>query len=143
MGKEVALHVHDEILLNYKKQCIWVSFNEVHEPRAYYTEWSNSERERQILYINTYMWNLEWWYWQSYVGSKGDTDIKNRLVDLLGEGEGGWFEKIALYITICKTDSGSLMYNAGNPKLVLCDNWRDMVGKEVHGGLGWRGHIYL
>ena len=35
------------------------------------------------------------------------------------------------------------MYNAGNPKLVLCDNWRDMVGKEVHGGLGWRGHIYL
>ena len=27
----------------------------------YYTEWSKSERERQVLYINTYTWNLERW----------------------------------------------------------------------------------
>ena len=40
-------------------QSIWVSPNEVDESRAYYTEWSKSERERQILYINTYVWNLE------------------------------------------------------------------------------------
>ena len=31
---------------------IWVSPNEVDEPRAYYTEWSQSEK--QISYINTY-----------------------------------------------------------------------------------------
>ena len=29
------------------------------EPRTYYTEWSKSERERQILYINKYEWNLK------------------------------------------------------------------------------------
>jgi len=29
-----------------KKECIWVSYNEVDEPRIYYTEWSESERER-------------------------------------------------------------------------------------------------
>ena len=29
------------------------------EPRACYTERSKSEREKQIFYINTYMWNLE------------------------------------------------------------------------------------
>ena len=40
-------------------QSIWVSPNEVDESRAYYTEWSKSERERQILYINTCIWNLE------------------------------------------------------------------------------------
>ena len=35
------------------------------------------------------MWNLERWYQQSYVqGSKGDTDIKNRLLDSAGEGGG-------------------------------------------------------
>ena len=28
------------------KRNIWVSFNEVDEPRTYYTEWSESERER-------------------------------------------------------------------------------------------------
>ena len=26
---------------------------------AYYTEWSQSEREKQIQYISTYIWNLE------------------------------------------------------------------------------------
>ena len=27
-----------------------------------HTEWSKSEREKQISYINTYIWNLEKWY---------------------------------------------------------------------------------
>ena len=31
--------------------------------------------------------------------------------------------------------SGSLMYDAGNPKLVLCDNLRDGVRREVGGGV--------
>ena len=42
-----------------KKECIWVSPNEVDEPRAYYTEWSKSEREKQISYSNVYIWHLE------------------------------------------------------------------------------------
>ena len=61
MDKEVVVHIHNGILLSYKKECIWVSPNEVDEPGAYYTEWSKSERETQILYINTYVWNLERW----------------------------------------------------------------------------------
>ena len=36
-----------------------MSPNEVDEPRAYYTEGSKSERERQILFINAYKWDLE------------------------------------------------------------------------------------
>ena len=36
-----------------------MSPNEVNKPRAYYKECSQSERERQISYINTYIWNLE------------------------------------------------------------------------------------
>ena len=56
MDTEVVAHIHNGILLSYKKECIWVSSNEVGEPRAYYTEWSKSERERQISYINTYIW---------------------------------------------------------------------------------------
>ena len=28
-------------------------------PGEYYTEWSKSDRERQILYDITYMWNLK------------------------------------------------------------------------------------
>ena len=63
---------------------------EVDELGAYYTEWNMSERERQILCINAYIWNLERQYWRFHMqGSKGDTDVKNRLLDSVGEGEGG------------------------------------------------------
>ena len=55
------------ILLSNKKERIWVSSNEVEEPRAYYTEWSKSEREQQILYININIWNLERWNWRTYL----------------------------------------------------------------------------
>ena len=73
-----------------KKEHILVSLNEVDEPRAYYRQWSKSEREREILYINTCIWNVERWYWWTYLqGSNGDTDIENRLVDMVREGEGG------------------------------------------------------
>ena len=33
--------------------------NELDEPRDYYTEQSMPEREKQILCINMYVWNLE------------------------------------------------------------------------------------
>ena len=69
------------------------------EPRAYFTEWSKSERERQIPYINAYVWNLERWYPWSYVqGGKEDTEEKNRLLDSVG-GEGGviWETSIQTY----------------------------------------------
>ena len=33
-----------------KKEHIWVSSNEVDEPRAYYTEWSESKRKTNIPY---------------------------------------------------------------------------------------------
>ena len=46
MDKEVVVHIHNGILLSHEKERIWVSSDEVDEPKAYYTEWSKSERER-------------------------------------------------------------------------------------------------
>ena len=43
---EVVVHIHNGILLSHKKEHIWVISDEVDEPRTYYTEWSESERER-------------------------------------------------------------------------------------------------
>ena len=59
MDKEVLVHIHNGILLSYKKEHILVSSNEVDETGAYYTKWSKSERETPMQYINTYIWNLE------------------------------------------------------------------------------------
>ena len=70
------------------------------EPRAYYTQCSKSEREGQISHINAYIWNLERWYQRTYMqGSKGDTDVKNSILDSVGEGEGGitWENSIETY----------------------------------------------
>ena len=50
MDKDVVVHIYNAILLSHTKECIWLSSNEVDERRAYYTEWSKSEREKQIEY---------------------------------------------------------------------------------------------
>ena len=90
MNKKAVVHIHNGILLSYLKECIWISSNEVDETGAYYTEWSKSERKTPIWYINAYIWNLERWEWWPYMwDSKRDTDIKNRLLHSVGEGEGG------------------------------------------------------
>ena len=84
-----------------KKECVWVSSNEVDEPRAYCTKWGKSEKEKLVLYINACMWNLERWYWWAYMqGSSGDADIVNRLVDPVRAGEGGmnWESSMEAYI---------------------------------------------
>ena len=62
MHKEAVVPIYNGILLSHKKEHIWVSSNEMDEPRAYYTEWNKSEREKQI-YIYAYLWNLERWNW--------------------------------------------------------------------------------
>jgi len=46
MDTEAVVYIHDGVLSIHKKEHIWVNSNEVDEPRTYYTEWSESERER-------------------------------------------------------------------------------------------------
>ena len=44
-----------------------------------------SEREKQISYINAYMWNLEKWYrWTGFQGRNGDIDVENKRMDIKG-----------------------------------------------------------
>ena len=38
MDKEYLVHIHNGILLSHKKEHIWVSSNEVDEPKTFYTE---------------------------------------------------------------------------------------------------------
>ena len=52
MDKEAVVHIYNGILLSHKKEHIWVSSNEVDEPRAYYTEWV-SQREKYKYHISS------------------------------------------------------------------------------------------
>ena len=91
--------------------------------------------KREILYINAYIWNLERWYWLSYLqGIKGDTDVKKRLLDSGGEGEGGmiWENSIETYTLpyVKQMTSVSSMHEAGPPKAGALGQPR---------GVGWGG----
>ena len=54
MNKEAVVHIYNGIWTF----CIWVGSSEVDEPRAYYTEWSKSERENQIWHIKAYIYEI-------------------------------------------------------------------------------------
>ena len=56
------VYMYGEILFSHKKEQIWVSSNEVDEPRTCYTEWSKPETNKYntlLSYINAYIRNLE------------------------------------------------------------------------------------
>ena len=57
MDKEDVAHIYNGILLGHKKKQNWVICREVDGPRDCHAEWSMSEREKQIPYANTYIWN--------------------------------------------------------------------------------------
>ena len=65
------------------------------------------EREKQISYINAYMWNLEKCYrWTSLQGRNRDTDVEYKCMDTkVGERRGGgglsWEIGIDMYTPIC------------------------------------------
>ena len=42
-------------------------------PRDYHTKWSESDRETQISYDMTYMWNLKKWYKWTYLQNEKQT----------------------------------------------------------------------
>ena len=83
----------------------------------------NPEREKQISHINTYIWNLEEWYWWASLQARNrDADIESRFVGTAGEGEGGtnWESSIGVCTlpAVEQIASEKLLYGAGSS--VLC-----------------------
>ena len=47
------------MLFSHKKEQIWVISSAVNKPRVCQIKWNKSEGDKQILYINAYICNLE------------------------------------------------------------------------------------
>ena len=62
MNKEDVVPIHNGILLSHIKQWNQVICRDVDGPRVCHTEWSKSEREKQMSYFDACLWNLEKWY---------------------------------------------------------------------------------
>ena len=54
------VHIYNGLLLSHKKEWNNVICSNMDGSRDYHTIWSKSERERQISYVNTDMWNLKY-----------------------------------------------------------------------------------
>ena len=107
--EDAVIRTYNTVLLGLKKECIWVCSDEVDEPRVCYTEWSQSERQKQVSYTNANTWNLERLYWWSYLqGSNGNPDREETYGHGRGqEGEGGMYgeSNMDTYVTTCTTHS--------------------------------------
>ena len=57
--KEDVVHIYNGILLSHKKERNWVICIGMDGSRDCHTEWSKSEREKQLSNDVTYMWNLK------------------------------------------------------------------------------------
>ena len=140
MDKEVVVHLYKGILTNPTKKRIWVTWAEMDEPTACYVEWSKSQSENQIWYLNVYMgWNPEKWHCLTYFQGR------NRGIDgehvcghnRGGEGKLNWENSIETqYITMCKILTDSWWKDAvWHRKLTLCclTTWRSGMGSVVGG----------
>ena len=58
MDKDMV-HIYNEIFLSHKKEQNWVILRDVHGYRDCHIELTKSEREKQTLYINAYVHNLQ------------------------------------------------------------------------------------
>ena len=82
-------HTHNGILLSHKQQWNNAICSNIDGHRDYHTKWSKSDRERQMSYDITHMWNLKKWYKWTYLQNRNRlTDIKDKLIITKGVGEG-------------------------------------------------------
>jgi len=76
------------------------------DPKSVIQREVKSEREKQTLYINAYIWNLEkWCSWTYLQGRNTNTDTENGRVDTGKRGKGGlyWKSRIGTYTLLCIT----------------------------------------
>ena len=53
------VHIYNGILLSHQKEWNNAICGSMDGPRDYHTKWGKSDRETQIPYDITYMWNLK------------------------------------------------------------------------------------
>ena len=66
MDTEDVVHIYNGILLSHKKEWNNAICSNMDGPRDDHTKWSKSDRERQVTYGITHMWNLifkKWYKW--------------------------------------------------------------------------------
>ena len=82
------VNIYNGTLFSHKKGQHDAFCSNMDGTRDSHSKWSKSERERQMPYDITYMWNLKCGTKWAYLQNRNRLiDIENRLVAAKGEGE--------------------------------------------------------
>ena len=102
------------------------------------------------MYTNTCIWNLERWYWWNHFqGSNRDSDTEIKLVDTVGEEEGGrnWENSMEICTLpyVKQIASGNLLCDdTGSSSQCSVTTYRGGMGREVSGEMRREGtYLYL
>ena len=84
------VHIYNGILFSHWKKWNNAICSNMDGSGDYHTKWSKSDRERQISYDITHMWNLKknWYKWTYLQNRNRPTDLENELMVTRGEGWG-------------------------------------------------------
>ena len=71
------VYIHNVILFSCKKEWNNAICSNMDGHRDYHSKWGSSDRERQISYDITYIWNLKKWHKWTYLQNRNrDIDHK-------------------------------------------------------------------
>ena len=125
--KQPRCQLTDEWIKNWYIYTIeYYSVIKRNEVESVVVRWMNlkpivhSEDRKNKYHINTYIWNLEKWFWWTYLQRRNrDVHVENALVDPSGEGEGrtNGESSINIYTLSCvkQTAGEKLLYDTGSP----------------------------
>ena len=85
-GEENKTKETKGLLHSHKKEWNGAFCRDVDGPRVCHTEWSKSERGKQIPYINAYMWNLKNATGDLIHKEERETQTENKHADTKGDG---------------------------------------------------------
>ena len=105
MDKDVVC-IYNGILLSHYKEWNNAICGNMDGPGDDHTKWNKSDKETQISYDISYMWDLKKWYKWTYLQDR-NTNLDNRLKVMKGKGERNRLEvwDWHVHMTIFKTDN--------------------------------------
>ena len=116
------VYVHNIMLLTHKKGGNFAFCSNMDELGGNYAKWKKSDRERQILFVFNYVWNLKNTKTSGY-NKKVDSDTENKLAVASGEREGGWGNigggDLEVQTIRYKISYKDILYNTGNIANIL------------------------
>ena len=86
------VYIHNGILLSHKKEWNLAICNNMDGQGGYYAKWNKSDREKQILYNFTYMWQLKFFFKWKNITKQKQTHTENKQVVARLEGVWGMSE---------------------------------------------------